>query len=226
MKESLLYIALTCVMVQCAHAADLTFDTNPKTVSTGVTFTLDIIGTGFPLTEGGGAEFTFNPAILEVRSVSVDSTVWDVYTSQGTIDNVNGSVRGVTVATFADPGADFIVATIEFNALGAGVTDLVLSENPFNQWSSGGNLIAPGLTDGSVIVTSSIQPDGDLAPRGNPDGIINGGDYLVALQIALGNFQPTLDELAHGDVFPPGQGDNVINVSDLILILDLANRSR
>ena len=208
-------------MVQCVHAAELTFAPNAKTVNMGNTFVMDIVGTDFPVTEGGGAEFIFDPDIVEVMSVSVNGAVWDAFTSHGNIDNANGRVEGIMVATFTDPGTDFTVATIEFKALGAGVTDMILSENPLNPWASSGSTISPALVNGSVIVTSAIQGDGDLAPRGNLDGVVNAGDYLVALQIVLGNIKPTPDELIHGDVYPVNQGDGAIDVSDLIRILDL-----
>ena len=204
-KDSCYFIALVCALVQCVHAADLTFAPNPKTATMGDTFAMDIVGTDFPVTEGGGAEFIFDPDIVELRSVSVNGAVWDTFTSNGTIDNVNGRVEGIMVATFTDPGANFTVATIEFKALDAGFTNLAPSENPVNPWASGGSAISPALVNGSVIVTSEIQRDGDLAPRGNLDGIVNAGDYLVALQIVLGNIQPTPDELIHGDVYPVNQ---------------------
>ena len=64
--------------------------------------------------------------------------------------------------------------------------------------------------------------DGDLAPLGAPDGIINVGDLLVAFQIVLGLVQPTNLELAHGDLYPVGSPDGEINMSDLQLLTSLA----
>jgi hypothetical protein len=63
--------------------------------------------------------------------------------------------------------------------------------------------------------------DGDLAPLGVPDGLINAADYLVAQRISLGEIPVTSLELAHGDLYPEGSPDGVINVSDLILLLKL-----
>jgi len=63
--------------------------------------------------------------------------------------------------------------------------------------------------------------DGDLAPLGSPDGVINAADYAIATRIVLGELTPTVTELTHGDVYPIGAPDGVINMSDLILIRKL-----
>ena len=63
--------------------------------------------------------------------------------------------------------------------------------------------------------------DGDIAPLGSPDGLINAADYLIAQRIALGELTATSLELAHGDLYPPGSPDGIINTSDLILMLKL-----
>lgn len=62
--------------------------------------------------------------------------------------------------------------------------------------------------------------DGDLAPLGNPDGIINAADFLIATRIALGILTPTGLELSHGDIYPPGAPDGIINIQDLILLMN------
>lgn len=67
--------------------------------------------------------------------------------------------------------------------------------------------------------------DGDLAPLGNPDGIINAADYLIAQQIALQLITASPLELAHGDLYPVGAPDDVINMSDLILLMQLVQSS-
>ena len=61
--------------------------------------------------------------------------------------------------------------------------------------------------------------DGDLAPLGAPDGIVNVADYLIGERIVQGQVPVTDLELSHGDLYPPGAPDGVIDVSDLLLIL-------
>ena len=63
-----------------------------------------------------------------------------------------------------------------------------------------------------------VYADGDLAPLGTPDGLINSADYLVASRIVLGLVTPGDLELSHGDLYPPGAPDSVMNLQDLLLL--------
>ena len=63
--------------------------------------------------------------------------------------------------------------------------------------------------------------DGDLAPLGDPDGLINVADLLIMHRIAISELTPTALEFAHGDMYPAGTPDGVINVSDLLLLQQL-----
>jgi hypothetical protein len=60
--------------------------------------------------------------------------------------------------------------------------------------------------------------DGDVAPLGAPDGVVNTADVLVAIRITLGLVAAGPRQLAYGDIYPPGDPDGVINLQDLILI--------
>ena len=81
---------------------------------------------------------------------------------------------------------------------------------------------ADGFDDGLEVTfgtnpvdnTSFPIPDGDLAPYGAPDGVINVADTLIAVRIVLGLITPSSLDLAHGDM----NGDGVINLADLLLI--------
>lgn len=60
--------------------------------------------------------------------------------------------------------------------------------------------------------------DGDVAPYGAPDGVVNGGDLLVGIQLVLGIKQTTDLEKAHMDLYPSGAPDGEITLSDYILL--------
>lgn len=77
---------------------------------------------------------------------------------------------------------------------------------------------AQGNHHGFVLDFSDVFADGDLAPLGAPDGVINTADYLIALRISLGELTATSLELSHGDVYPPDAPDGVIDISDMLLI--------
>lgn len=74
-----------------------------------------------------------------------------------------------------------------------------------------------GLSDGVDPNPLTPNADGDLAPYGSPDGIINAADFFIAQQIVLGIITPTAQDIIHADLYPIGAPDGVINISDLIL---------
>ncbi|MEA3359575.1 MAG: SBBP repeat-containing protein [Thermodesulfobacteriota bacterium] len=71
---------------------------------------------------------------------------------------------------------------------------------------------------------SPFLPDGDVAPFGERDGIVDVGDALVCLQFALGLKVPSEEDLRRGDVSPLNvhnipQPDGLITVGDSLVIL-------
>lgn len=101
-------------------------------VAVGDTFELLLQGTGFDLTSDnkvinnvtGGQKFNFsyNSAVLEILSVSID-TSWTFASGNkiGTVDNVGGTLTGIAFGTFpATTNDSFAIAHITFRALGAG----------------------------------------------------------------------------------------------------------
>jgi hypothetical protein len=63
--------------------------------------------------------------------------------------------------------------------------------------------------------------DGDLAPLGSPDGLVNVADFLICQRIILGSITPSELELAHGDLYPIGVPDGVIDLSDYLNLQNL-----
>lgn len=81
-----------------------------------------------------------------------------------------------------------------------------------------GQQINVWFDDFDLVIEGGIQADGDLAPRGAPDGVVNWADYLLALQMSLGIVVPTAEELAHADLYPADAPDGRIDLSDLLLL--------
>jgi hypothetical protein len=74
-----------------------------------------------------------------------------------------------------------------------------------------------GLTDYFEVITYGTNPlasnRGDLAPRGQPDGVIDAGDSVVLSRLATGSITPSSAELSLGDLNDNGgldAGDMVV----------------
>ena len=155
-------IAVLVFLTASAATGAATISANPASsnVVLGAVFDLEVIGTGFPVTQGGGFNLGFDAAVLQVNSVSIDGNVWDFVNDNGVIDNVAGNVSAVLVSAFPGVGSgDFTVATIEFLAIGLGSSGIALSEAAANLWGSGGLPISPTF-DSSGQVTVVPVPAG------------------------------------------------------------------
>jgi len=102
------------------------------------------------------------------------------------------------------------------------LSHILAQPSPITSSSSSGYRLYGGFRHASKVVTS--EPDGDVAPLGNRDGIVNVGDALVALRFALLLETPTQEDVQHGDVAPLDAGgqpnpDGVITVGDALVIL-------
>lgn len=91
-------------------------------------------------------------------------------------------------------------------------TDPLVSDNPFD-------FDGDGIANETDPMPNTYNyNDGDLAPLGAPDGIINAADYLIAVRIQLGEIIAGKIQLSHGDVYPPGAPDGEISLQDVLLI--------
>lgn len=80
-------------------------------------------------------------------------------------------------------------------------------------------------TNPNSLVGPWPPADGDLAPMGVYDGVVNVADYLVAQRMALGLIPQTALDIAHGDLQPIGTSAGVIDTADVLLILQQALNS-
>ncbi len=76
-----------------------------------------------------------------------------------------------------------------------------------------------GLDDHFEIVTYGTNPltsnRGDLAPRGQPDGVINAGDAVVMSRLAAGSITPTATELTLGDL----NYSSTLDAGDMVVLM-------
>jgi subtilisin family serine protease len=75
-----------------------------------------------------------------------------------------------------------------------------------------------GLSDGEEVLVYSTNPNlsnkGDLAPRGQPDGIVNVADVLILTRLIGQLDTPSSQESALGDI----NNDSVLDVRDILLL--------
>jgi hypothetical protein len=138
--------------MQAAEAATLQIGPQVSTVEIGDTLTLDIIGTDFPETQGGGFSLSYDEEILNITNVTIDeANTWTFVNDFGTIDNTNGELNEVRVSDFPGVTGGFTVATIEFLATGLGTSTIELTESIGNPWASSGSTINPTLSNSSSV---------------------------------------------------------------------------
>ncbi len=68
------------------------------------------------------------------------------------------------------------------------------------------------------LAADPVYADGDVAPLGSPDNLVNTADVLVLTRIVSGDLLPTALEYSHGDIYPPGAPDGVLNLQDLLAL--------
>ncbi len=154
----LVFVTLVFISGQLS-AATVTWGPATTTVGVNNVFTMDVVGVGFTSNvDGGGINFSYNSSVLSVLSISIDEYVWDFGAgiSTGTIDNVAGTVDGISVNAWSNVTGDFSIASVTFQAINEGTTGLLLSEWGFNPWASGGSAINPDFVDGQVISTVPV----------------------------------------------------------------------
>jgi hypothetical protein len=111
------------------------------------------VGEGFSsVVDGGGLNIAFDPSIVHVTGVAIDTGTWDFFTSVGAIDNTLGTVSDILFNALQNVTGDFAVATIQFQAVGVGASPLVLTESAANPFASGGDPLAVTFVNGSVRV--------------------------------------------------------------------------
>ena len=150
-KFNILVGALLFVFSTLVNAeANISFSEDVVKSRIGNAFTLDVLMTDFPTTEGGGLELYFDSALLQVTSVTVDDSVWTFVNKDGDIDNAGGSVSGILFSSYQGVASDAKVATIEFHAIHKGKSNITLEESASNPFASNGQNIDVTFTPSKI----------------------------------------------------------------------------
>lgn len=117
---------------------------------------LKVYGADFTqATIGGGVNLNFEPSVLRVDEVIFDNSVFDFQKQVNSIDNDLGLVESILVSSIlSEHAGEFTIAEIKFTAIGAGLSDLILSPSTFfAPWRTASNQdIDFDFVDGSVQV--------------------------------------------------------------------------
>jgi hypothetical protein len=156
-----LLFALAALSLQ-ASAAVVGFNPASTTVNVGDTFVVGVDGSGFATElDGGGLNLSFDPAVLSVLDVIIDSTAtgWNFFVDKGSIDNVAGTVSGTQFNQFGSPKVgSFPILQYQFQAKAEGSSALQLTQFADNPFASGGELVVPmNFDSGSVHVVPEPQ---------------------------------------------------------------------
>lgn len=159
-QTKILFLAMV-LFSSYLNAATITWNPTDSIVNQGDTFSLDIVGSGFVSNvDGGGVNLSFDPTKLNVLSVTIDDLVWDFVTDIGTIDNVAGTVNGITVSAWDNiVTGDFTVATIQFLEISGGSflnSPIGITEYALDPWVGGGSQINPDFVNGTVTAVSAV----------------------------------------------------------------------
>ena len=117
------------------------FSPSKARLSDNETVTVDIVMQDFPVSEGGGVSLKFNPAIIRVTGVELDTVNWNLAGKTGAIDNEAGVVADILFSNFKGVSGAATIATVEFQAIKSGKTQLKLTESSLNPFASGGSHI-------------------------------------------------------------------------------------
>ena len=132
------------------------------TATVGSSFAVQVRGVGFTdSVVGGGFNLSFNPLVVNLSSVLVNTAVWEFVSSPGTINNAAGTLVDVFFNSnrLVLPTGDFDIATLNFTAMAEGISALTLagsSDFPFA--NSNIEIINVSFGGGSAEVIAVPEP--------------------------------------------------------------------
>jgi len=121
-------------------------------VNVGESFELEVTMSDFPVSEGGGVTVKFDASKLSVSNVTIDSSVWGFVNKVGGVDNDAGVISDILFSSYNGVSGDSNIATIQFNAIGNGSSQIYLEGSTINPFASSSNTIAVSFISTNVQV--------------------------------------------------------------------------
>lgn len=159
-------LAAALVLAGCASlagaAGSLVLAPSSTSVEAGDSFSVQVRGAAFAeFVVGGGFSLAFDPALLNLDSVVINTAVWEFAPGTGTIDNAAGTLTDAFFNTFAavQPTGDFLAATLNFSAMAPGAGTLTLLPSALFPFAdSTANVISVSFGSADVTVTAVPEP--------------------------------------------------------------------
>lgn len=161
---------LFLIIVAAAQAAGPTVVLNPSKTSAAVgdTIIVTIDARDFPVSEGGGLNLGFNPSVIQVKKVSINTSAWEFVSRPGRIDNTSGNVSDILFASFKGVQGDALIATVEVQIVGEGNANLTLQQSSLTPFASQGQALSVTLDNGTDISTGGGMPPPEEPPPEEP----------------------------------------------------------
>ena len=121
----------------------------------GEVFTVDISTRDFPVSEGGGLSVQFDASLLNATDVTINTSHWDFVNKVGNIDNNTGLISDILFSSYNGVSGDSPIATITFNAIASGSSQIVLENSSINPFSSNGNVIVTNFSHSNVQIAAA-----------------------------------------------------------------------
>lgn len=118
----------------------------------GASVSVDLLMSDFALTDGGGIEMHYDPALVQVNSVVVDGVVWSFARRNGDINNADGTVSDILFSSYQGVSGNAKIATIELEFVGKGKGTIGLSESGSNPFASNGSQMAVTFSSTKIHV--------------------------------------------------------------------------
>ncbi len=218
------------LLIQQNPAMDIT---QIQALMTGSTYDVHTIGYDYRTGHGrfsldadaDGVNHDYDNCLLDYNPLQLDN---DLDLSGDSCDEDDDN-DGLTDLFEVSIGSDPLLSDTDGDNLSD--FDEVAYDGDANTYTPGQDLNPVSVDTDNDLITDDSDPiplnfnfnDGDLAPLGNPDGILNAADLAIAIKLSLGIIPVSNTELAHGDLFPSGAPDGIINVRDLLLIKQLTD---
>ncbi len=153
-----LIITIMILFSTSAQAATISFSPSSTGVDLNTVFTLELIGTDFNSgsLDGGGININFNPDIINATKITINTTEWEFFSTEGVIDNLAGTINGISFNSFQSRTDELNFATIEFTSVGLGNSLLTLSEYSANPFATSGTLYTDIAFQSTLISVKAV----------------------------------------------------------------------